>query len=93
MIEKTEEFEITEIKKIESKKENDIQEALVNIGPILAFVSVPPDFIDFTGGLINDKNFCNGTPNHAVTLVGYTHKSYVFRNNFGEDWGERLVFK
>lgn len=73
--------------------ENVLTEAIATVGPITAYVYVSLNFQNYRFGIFTDNN-CDGTTNHAVTLVGYNTLSdqnyYILRNSWSENWGKLI---
>ena len=67
--------------------------ALNDDGPlIVAIHGSDQKFRDYKGGIIDDFQRCNNKfkkTDHAVLLVGYDKDSFLFKNSFGDWWGEK----
>jgi inhibitor of cysteine peptidase len=69
----------------------DIKQAILDYGPVSVAIYIRDDFRYYTGGVfLSDEN---GTPNHAVVLVGWDDSQgpsgiWYLRNSWGPSWGE-----
>ena len=61
-------------------------EALASGSLSVAF-EVTNYFLQYSGGIIKDTT-CTGSPNHAVTAVGYTASFVLVKNSWGSGWGD-----
>jgi len=66
----------------------DIKQAILVHGPVSVAIYIHDDFRSYTGGVFLSNE--NGTPNHAVVLVGWDDSEGVWylRNSWGPYWGE-----
>lgn len=66
-----------------------VKEALQH-GPLVTTLSVYADFMSYAGGVYKHSTgeYLGG---HAVSIVGYddTTQSFLIRNSWGEEWGEK----
>lgn len=69
-----------------------IKNAIKNKGPLYARVCAGPKFQAYKKGVFksDEKAFCGGGTNHAVTLVGWSNSKHAWRlkNSWGTTWGE-----
>ncbi|MBS2011570.1 MAG: tetratricopeptide repeat protein [Deltaproteobacteria bacterium] len=65
-----------------------IKEAMVAHGPIVANVNSTRSFQHYTGGVFDDRD--NGTTNHLIVLVGWDDRkgAWLLRNSWSSKWGE-----
>jgi len=68
-----------------------IKQAILDHGPVAVGVYTAGDFQDYTGDIFLSAQ--NGTPNHAVLLVGWDDTQgpsgiWYLRNSWGAVWGE-----
>uniref|UniRef100_A0A7S3IN75 Uncharacterized protein n=1 Tax=Strombidium inclinatum TaxID=197538 RepID=A0A7S3IN75_9SPIT len=65
--------------------------------PTCVSIDAESNLQSYTGGIFNPKSGCSGTPNHAVTAVGYgsegNQEYYIIRNSWGTSWGEDGYFR
>ncbi len=66
----------------------EIKNALVAHGPIVATVRVTPAFQSYVGGVFDER--ANEPINHAVTIMGWDDARSAFHvlNSWGPEWGE-----
>lgn len=80
-------------------KENDIKEALYNIGPLHITLYASSDLYSYKSGVYtDDKKRCgSNNPNHSVLLVGYGTLNgvdyWLLKNSWGPNWGDNGYFK
>lgn len=44
----------------------------------------------YSGGILQESDICsNSNSNHAVLLIGIDKESYIFKNSWGVEWGEK----
>lgn len=59
-------------------------------GPLMTSLSVYADFMSYAGGVYKHTSgeYLGG---HAISIIGYDDatQSFLIRNSWGEDWGER----
>jgi len=67
---------------------DQIKEAMVAHGPIVANVNSTRSFQHYTGGVFDDRD--NGTTNHLIVLVGWDDRkgAWLLRNSWSSKWGE-----
>jgi hypothetical protein len=70
---------------------NQIKQAILDHGPVVAGVAVLDPFFAYTGGVFNACEW--GALNHAIVLVGWddnqgTNGVWFLRNGWGTNWGE-----
>jgi len=65
-----------------------IKQAIIDYGPVSVGVYVDSAFTNYSGGVFNACT--DGTPNHAVALVGWDDAdgAWILRNSWGPYWGE-----
>ncbi|KAJ0405798.1 hypothetical protein ATCC90586_008452 [Pythium insidiosum] len=65
-------------------------------GPIVCSVAVTKDFLEYTGGIFDDKTN-NTDVDHAISVVGWGEEDgvpfWVVRNSWGTFWGEQGWFR
>lgn len=74
--------------------EDEMKQAIMAGGPVIAIMDVMQDFFWYKGGI-----YCPTVPwlvgLHAVTLVGYNddEEYWIAKNSWGQDWGEDGWFR
>lgn len=65
-------------------------------GPIACGIAVPPGFLNYTGGIYEDKTGADDI-DHEVSVVGWGVengvKYWLVRNSWGSYWGENGFFR
>ena len=84
-------LKITGFQLVSPFNQTEILDNITKIGPLGAYINSGGDFKDYKGGIIDRPNLCSGTPNHAITIVGFDKHSYIVKNSFGRDWGEKYL--
>lgn len=76
-----------------SENEN-IKNALIEFGPLLATFKVYEDFSSYTNG-IYEHVWGSLVGGHAVAIVGYNDEGeyWICKNSWGSSWGENGFFK
>jgi C1A family cysteine protease len=66
-----------------------IKEHLAEKGPVLASLSVWPEFKEYAGGVYEQENTSRGIP-HCVCIIGYCEgrEAWLIKNSWGRQWGE-----
>ena len=59
----------------------------VAIGPVAAAMRMGNTFKVYKSGTYTEEN-CQGAPNHAVVIVGYSPQNFRIKNSFGVSWGD-----
>ena len=77
---------------MEELTDENIQQALVNYGPLYITVNANPLSRNYRSGVLDDPN-CSTQINHAVLLVGYTDDAWIIKNSWGPNWGENGYFR
>eukprot|EP01132_Coremiostelium_polycephalum_P007728 gene7728-9504_t len=73
--------------------ESSLQTAVQNVGPVVAEVDATQEFIEYTGGILDDSSCSSTSVNHVVLVVGFgtdpsTNQDYwIIQNSWGENWG------
>ncbi|CAL1141511.1 unnamed protein product [Cladocopium goreaui] len=67
------------------------REALLQGGPIPAYLYADSGFMAYGGGIYTHG--CDSSANHAITVVGYGPDYWNCLNSWGEGWGVRGTFK
>lgn len=90
-------FKNTGMKTIEDGNEDELKEAVGNIGPVAAGIDAHSEkFMHFHDGVYFNE-VCDSDPesiNHAVLVIGYGHDEkmdmdyWLIKNSFGPTWGE-----
>lgn len=73
---------------------NNIQEALIEHGPLITAFTVYDDFFSYNSGVyIQTSDRVAG--GHAVAIVGYDNSEqyWICKNSWGSNWGENGFFK
>ena len=74
-------------------RETSIPRFLRNFGPIAVLIK-SDSLIGYQGGIISRVQLPDTTlANHWVLLVDMTESYWLFRNSYGDDWGERGYFR
>jgi len=71
--------------------EETLKQMVYEHGAVIAAMNVPSAFDDYGGGIFN--HCWSETPQHAVTVVGYTDSYWIIKNSWGKDWGENGYMK
>ena len=82
-------FRVTDYKSV---KNNEIIDALTNVGPLAVILKPPP--MNYKGGILTDldDDYCannfNQTSVHAALLVGYdsVNDTFLVKNSWGKSW-------
>lgn len=87
-------FQISGYTEIGYKDENDLKNAVGNVGPVS--VALNADLLQsYGGGVINSA--CSDSINHGVLAVGYGNENgldyWLVKNSWGSGWGESGYFK
>ena len=65
-------------------------------GPVAAGVNAEP-LVDYTGGIVKDRNLLHKIVNHVVSIVGWGREGdteyWIVRNSWGQYWGEMGYFR
>ena len=69
---------------------SELKNAIYNFGPVTAGVCVGNAFQSYTSGVFATNEYCNGSTNHEINLVGWddSTQSWILRNSWGSNWGE-----
>jgi len=87
---------VSSIVNITQGDENDILDAVANVGPVSICFDVVDDFMNYDGGVYSSTDCGNGPNdvNHAVLVVGYnvTYDGsntpyWIVKNSWGDSWG------
>jgi cathepsin H len=63
-------------------------------GPVTAAIDATSYFFQFyKNGILSDIVCSDTDPNHAVLVVGYDQDSWIIKNSWGEEWGEKGFFR
>lgn len=83
-----------EIQDIESNPhiEHHLPALLMKYGPISIGIDTDNDYIDNYVRGVFPASKCGNNIDHAVSIVGFTPKSWIVKNSWGTDWGERGYF-
>ncbi len=67
----------------------EIKEALLLHGPLVASVRFDDWFEGYVGGVFNEQN--PEEPQHAVVIIGWddSKKAWLIKNSWGRGWGEK----
>jgi len=84
---------------ITSGDEDELLDAVYNVGPVSITFEVVDGFKDYTSGVYTSDTCGNTTDdvNHAVLAVGYGTEDgmdyWYVKNSWGADWGDDGYFK
>jgi C1A family cysteine protease len=72
-----------------------IKDTLVNVGPVVTYMLVYSDFINYLGGIYEKNKNAELAGGHAVMIVGYDEKEdyLICKNSWGKIWGEKGYFR
>ncbi|ETV72457.1 hypothetical protein H257_12577 [Aphanomyces astaci] len=81
----------------EVKGENELKAEIFARGPIVCGVAVSKEFLDYSGGIIDDKTGATDI-DHDISIVGWGEDEHgtpywVGRNSWGTYWGEDGWFR
>jgi len=67
-----------------------IKQAIYDYGPVPAAICIGNGFRNYTGGVFQTHETCDGIVNHAIILVGWddSQQAWTLRNSWGSSWGE-----
>jgi C1A family cysteine protease len=71
---------------VENPTVASLQGQVATTGP-LSIVLDASDFFSYSSGVLSCSH--NTAMNHAVLLVGYTQDSWIIKNSWGNNWGEK----
>jgi C1A family cysteine protease len=71
---------------VENPTVSQLQSQVATTGP-LSIVLDANDFFTYSSGILSCHH--NTEMNHAVLLVGYTQDSWIIKNSWGANWGEK----
>ena len=77
---------VSDVKCWENVSMDELQSQVYNIGPLTIAVDAL-DFQMYVSGVLACQN--RSSVNHSVLLVGYTKDSWIIKNSWGKNWGER----
>ena len=75
-------------------KISDVQEALIEFGPLVTTFTVYSDFFAYNSGIY--EHVSGGVAGgHAVAIVGYdnVNEYWICKNSWGKNWGENGFFR
>jgi len=98
--------QVVEVFNITYQDEDDLQNAVLNIGPVSVAFQVSPDFRFYSHGVYDgfnattNKTMCHGEESwlkHAVVVIGVDVTDtgvpfYIIRNSWGATWGMEGYF-
>jgi cathepsin X len=81
----------------ESGKVHKIKAEIYSRGPVAAGVNAIP-LVDYSGGVIINRNILHKLVNHIVSIVGWSvdengTEYWIIRNSWGQYWGEMGFFR
>lgn len=69
---------------------NNKLKAALTAGPVTAAIdAMSPFFTFYKNGILSDSICSNTEPNHAVLVVGYDRDSWIIKNSWGQEWGDK----
>ncbi len=76
---------VSDVKCFEKISNADLQSMVATVGPLAIAVDAD-SFMSYSSGVLK----CKGKQlNHGVLLVGYTPTTWIIKNSWGKDWGEK----
>lgn len=76
----------------ENLSDETIKGLLFEKGPLYALICTTTEFQYYKSGVISISN-CPTIINHAVFLVGWDEDSWIVKNHWSENWGEKGYFR
>jgi len=84
-------MEVKSVKTFSSGKVEEMMTAVQQYGPISIGLDASK-FDSYNSGIMNGKGCAQGSPDHAVAVVGWgeegSTKYWIVKNSWGKDWGE-----
>jgi KDEL-tailed cysteine endopeptidase len=83
-----------EVQDIESNPhiEHHMPALLMKYGPLSVGIDTDNDYIDNYERGVFPASKCGKDIDHAVAIVGFTSKTWIVKNSWGTDWGEKGYF-
>ena len=79
--------------KPETLTDEDIQHAIREFGPVYSTMDADHLAVKHHKSGIYTNPKCPKITNHAVTIVGWTKRSWIIKNSWGRKWADNGFFK
>ncbi|KAH9526035.1 hypothetical protein DERF_000154 [Dermatophagoides farinae] len=76
----------------EELTDEEIMYIVREFGPIYTTIHVDNSLMKHYKTGVYDNDSCSKQTNHAVTIVGWDEHSWIIKNSYGRNWGEKGFF-